>query len=217
VKYFELSAKDALDSSWILFRQPPPEGLVEVRARYADLACPECRKMDERAAVARGLEPDVRLQARGDWVTTDEGFTCCSARARQTLDEAGVAGLRYIPLPADARYLLVVPEEVVRVDLEAWKQCFEYGRPCPRCGRPSEMTGQPTLECFSPPDDALVAFGTDLLQECGWAGAMSIYVSEFVRDILERNRLTGTAHFWELATTTSGTIYWAGMPRSLRR
>lgn len=198
MKYYDLCPHSSRAVNWILFRDQMPEDIIEVRPLYADMACPRCRKLDERAAIRRGIEPQVRIKASKDFTITDDNFNCLSRRAQDVLETAGVKGLGCIKMPGDKKYSIIMPECVVKVDRECWSKCFEYGKPCEECGRPSEMTGLPSLECFTPPEDPWMVFTTDLVQDSGYAASQAVYVSEVVRDVIKRLKLSGLAPFWEL-------------------
>ena len=89
MKYFLLSPKDQRRNTWIIFKE---EARVRLRDRYVDLACTNCKKVDELKAIQRGIDGDVKVSSKDDFLLSDDGFLLFSVRLLQILNNEGVKG-----------------------------------------------------------------------------------------------------------------------------
>ena len=127
MRYYALSPADQPQDNMIFFRwqktqdrfRPefaagPPLWASGGRSRvpremYKDLCCQVCRKIDEFAALARGLDPGIKIKAKTDFVRCFDGPLCCSFRAADVIRGSGAWGVDIIPLPGDPNYFLLWP------------------------------------------------------------------------------------------------------------
>ncbi len=145
MKYFLLVPKDNRWNNWILHHESD-EG-VRLRSRYAHLACHQCGKLDEMAAIQLGIDPDVRIRTRFDFLGVDDGFVCVSSEFLQVLEDGGVKNVSTMALPGDERFSLLLPEREAHVDLE--RSGMEFHRKCSVCGRFRETCLFPALDAVN--------------------------------------------------------------------
>src|SRR4051812_12479707 len=133
--------------------QPDRDGPLVVRPRYRDLICESCGKLDEIAACQRGIDDDVAVRSRKDFVATFEWLNCVSPKFQQVVRGAGIVGLDFVPIPKSAGFAVIAPRRLVPTDL-AKTQMRLIGQPCARCGRYRESCYKPALAAMElPPDE----------------------------------------------------------------
>jgi hypothetical protein len=149
MNYFWLAPKDQRLNNWILHVES--DDGVRLRDRYAGLACSRCRKLDELQALSLGIDADVRIRSRSNFLQTDDGFVCMSADLWQYLTDHALSGASGIAIPGDERYTLVIPEGEDHVDPD--RSGMEFRRACGMCGRTGETCLFPALEAMDLPED----------------------------------------------------------------
>ncbi|GBD36348.1 hypothetical protein HRbin36_01471 [bacterium HR36] len=98
--YYWLVLKDL--NNRILYNESLESGVV-LRPRYAGMRCPSCRKLDEIAAITlNGVDPDVRIRAKSDYLSTADEFICLSKRAYEIVIDHEICGWTFVPLPGIA-------------------------------------------------------------------------------------------------------------------
>lgn len=212
MKYFMIIAKDQPHDNMIFFRwqetddnfKPeftagPPlwatgGGSRVPREIYKDLCCPVCRKIDEFAALARGLDSEIKIKAKTDFVRCFDGSLCCSALAADVIRGGGAWGVDIIPLPGDPHYFLLWPNPQVKTDLE--KCQIHMGHPCAKCGRVEFTTGLMSTLAMELPDKHPCLIGSDIWMEHLVGRTTFLIADEPMRTIIKAARLTGIAQ-WE--------------------
>lgn len=156
-RYCLIFPPDQRHNNWVFSRD-----LVTgrtIRERYAHLPCPnrKCGKFDELKAVRElGIDPDLRIRAKGDFVGTDDGFPCFSHRLLEAMRAAGVGGFEIVPLPADPEYVLALPTVVATTDPDTCG--MQYTLPCRLCSRFGSSSRWPTMQSIVPPGDVNALF-----------------------------------------------------------
>jgi hypothetical protein len=136
MKHYLLVAPDVRQSVWLFYVDEPPGTGPRVRQPYLDLACPICRKIDEVAALTRGLEAGIKLGKRmPEFFHSEDNFPIVSAGFRSFLDSCQATGIKYYDLPSDERFFVAFPEVLFR--LEQHPAAFRTEGHCQTCGRPS--------------------------------------------------------------------------------
>jgi len=73
MRLYNLVPADSRYNDW-LFWYEDAAGCVRPRRTYGDLVCPRCGKLDEPAAVARGIDAGVTIQAKRDFIEMSDGL-----------------------------------------------------------------------------------------------------------------------------------------------
>lgn len=188
MKHFDLTPSGNPATGSVFFESRRGQRPV-LRARYADLACPGCGRLDEYAAVARGIDPSVSLPLKKDFGWNADLLLVAGPGFRRAYTDAGLTGLRFVPL-ASGDTAVILPEVVVPTDPGRSKMRF-IGPPCERCGRYRESLHLPALESMEVPTDDAVVFSSALRPEKSGVRMSKILVSERALGDLQRARLSG--------------------------
>jgi hypothetical protein len=112
------------------------QGKLCAKKAYEDLVCQKCKKIDEKAALRRGVEIDGVVKSRRPFLGSAEDFYVVDERCKMTLSSLLPDEVEYFPLPpshwvASARICLQPnPED----------PGFRCGRDrCRECGRFREV------------------------------------------------------------------------------
>lgn len=187
--YYWLVPKDQRHNNWILYNDSLETGVI-LRPRYAGMQCSSCRKLDETAAIKfKGIDPDVRIHAKSDYLSTDDGFICISRKAYEIVVYHEIGGWNFIPLPGDHHYLIALPERELVTDMQ--KVGMEFHAKCPKCGRYRETCGFPRLESMQLPESPKTVCCSGVWFEnirgrCFW-----FLVHQEIVKIFKAHRLTG--------------------------
>lgn len=190
MKYFELSPKDQRQNTWILYKFID---WVQLRDRYLDLRCPWCRKVDELPALERGIDTDVRVASKADYVMSHEGFILFSARLLALFASEGVKGFRTFPLPGDDRYVVAWPDPLIATD-RSQTGIEVHGEVCPTCQRPHETCFLPRLSSLQLPTERKVLFASEVWVEKSKGRHTWFTTTEDVVAIMKANEITGVEY-----------------------
>ncbi len=185
---FWLIPEDQRFNNWILHHDSPDVG-VSLRERYASYACKKCKKVDEEAAIADGIDREVTIQSKSDFLTTDDGFICVSQRLKELLEDQSVQGVRYLSLPADDRYMVAMPSSCLDTNLE--KVGMECHRPCPVCGRYRETCFFPSLQSIAVPEEPNDLYCPSVFIENTGGRQFLFFTSEDTVRILRSGKISG--------------------------
>lgn len=203
MQWFWLSASEQRYNNWVLYKEATSMRPVHLRARYERFTCPECRKIDEDAALRSGID-NVRLRAKTDLLLTSDNVLCFSEKLRDIFVSHHVMGLEFLEILGQSRYQVVLPTHLVEVDLSKTTFQYEdrdaYGREvtpgfCATCGRP--RLGRylfPTLASLVLPEDPLVVVAPAIPSESPQGKVYWILVSEVVKGIMRENRVSGAGY-----------------------
>lgn len=164
--------------------------ILQARPSYKELQCSVCGKINEEQAFQLPIEEDVRMSSRRSFIGTEDNQICIDRRMMQMLIDADVTGLRYVPLPADERFVLVLPEVFVPTDKEIAGLLYVEPK-CPNCGRYEGIYRKPSLVSMTLPDDPNLIFSSNAWLE-GRLGRLTILMaSEQTVTLLKKSKVTG--------------------------
>src|SRR4051812_41494729 len=106
--YWLIADPDPSFANWILWRYADIAGKT-LRLRYATFQCPNCKKVDELAAVKAGIDEDVEIKSRSDITTTFDHFLVVKEKVVRVFESLSVKGIRWQPLPGGKFYLVASP------------------------------------------------------------------------------------------------------------
>jgi hypothetical protein len=187
VKLYNLIPVDSYFDNW-LFRYEDTAGFLRPRAMYADLLCPVCRKLDEIAAIKRGIDPAVTIKSRCDVIELTDGLIATSGRATAAFQNQGIKGLRFIQIPG-GNHSVVWPEVLVRTDLNT--AGFQFGPKCRACGRHREVCVGPLAQSLTIPEDPMVVFASEVWNEDLIGRVLWLFAQEPVINALAGKGLSG--------------------------
>ena len=72
MKLYNLVPTDSRYNEWLFWYQDEA-GYVRPSQFYADLVCELCGKLDEVAAINRGIDPNITIRSKRDFIGTTEG------------------------------------------------------------------------------------------------------------------------------------------------
>lgn len=172
------------DQDFILKYFDESEDRVRLRPRYADLACPRCKRLDPGQALSRGVDEAVVLRnRRRDLYESFEYLYVMSDRSVQTLRSVTDA-VDYYPIPSTPGYSVAWPKLVIAPDPRSG--AFEMDHPCTECGRYNNVVwGRGPI--LPPSDAAIGAFALASSQGVclAWFG------SQEVHDAIRQAKLKG--------------------------
>ena len=151
MKYYWLTPKDQRRNNWILHCETASG--VSLRTKYADLQCTKCRKVDELVAIERGIDADVSIYSKSDFLTSDDGFVAVSKRFRDSLASHNVSNISFVSIPASDNYFIMLPNAFAAIVSD--NVGMEFHRKCTTCGRFRETCFFPVLESFAVNPDPL--------------------------------------------------------------
>ncbi len=202
MNFFYLLQLDDNKTNFILFLDPMKDdrkkkprrkdGSVFLKARpsYEALQCNVCWKINEEQAFQLPIEEDVKMSSRRSFIGTEDNQICIDRRMMQILVDANITGLRCVPLPADERFVLVLPTVFVPTDEKI--AAFNYEEPrCPNCGRYEGVYRMPSLASLTPPDDPNLIFSPNVWLENRLGRKTLLIASEKVVALLKKNKFTG--------------------------
>jgi hypothetical protein len=193
VKYFWLSSKDQYYNNWIFFKESSSKG-VQLRERYQGLCCPlwRCRKFDELVAIQLGIEPDVKIQSRSDFLTTNDGLICVSQKVCDVISQHGIVGFRLVKLPGDERYTIGLPSLVAETDLDT--SGMEFHGQCPNCGRYRETCLCPITKSMKLPTNSRAIICPSVNMESTRGREFWYLTTKEVVDIFRKHKLSGVEY-----------------------
>ena len=185
---YNLIPRDSRVFDW-LFWDDDDDGPRRPKGIYADLRCRRCGKLDEVAAISRGIDPSLTIQSGRDFIGTMDGMKVGGKRAKEAFEEEGIRGIRYIPLPGHNHWVLW-PEVRVRTDLNLAGFQLE-GRKCGLCGRYPEVLVGPLWPSLDVPEDPMVVFASEVWNEDPIGRVLWLFAQEPVAKALKKRRLSG--------------------------
>src|SRR5262245_6265853 len=76
-----------------------------VMQQYADLVCQRCGKVDERAALARGIQASVTVKSKRPFLGSDDDFYLLDERAKKAISGILPEYIEYYRLPSSPYYV----------------------------------------------------------------------------------------------------------------
>jgi hypothetical protein len=133
---YNVSPHDSVHSPFILFRMNA-EGRLAVMEEYGDLVCPKCHKVDERAALTRGILDEVVVRSKRPFVASLDCFFLVDDQGRKVFSEVLPDALDYFPIPSSGFYVATGSEKLQPDPADPGFR-FVGGR-CAVCRRPREV------------------------------------------------------------------------------
>ena len=191
MKYFWLSPKNQRHNNWLFYTESMETG-IRLREQYVPLQCAKCKKFDQIAAIDIGISPDVKIRSKSDYLISSDGLICVSEAAQKVLLEVCPTSVRFVPLPGDSRYSILLPTSFVPTDPA--KSHMEFHRPCQLCGRFRETCLFPALASMSLPSGSNVFACPDLALEGYRERRFWFLASEDVVSALRAAKLSGVEY-----------------------
>jgi hypothetical protein len=138
--YYQISSHDSRQSPFVL-RVIDSDGKCVVRPAYRDLVCQKCKKVDEKAALARGISGDVRVKSDRPFLLSMDDFYLVDERARAVLSSLLSGVIEFHPIPA-AGYCVASATRWLVPEPSNPGLRFAGGR-CRECGRAREVVWGP--------------------------------------------------------------------------
>jgi len=188
LKLYNLVPTDSPVNDW-LFWYEDAAGFLRPRQAYEDLVCPVCGKVDEVAAIDKGLDPEITIRSKGDITELSDGLIGASRRAKEIFQNEGIKGLRFIQIQKK-NYWVLWPEVRVRTDLNT--AGFEFvGPKCYACGRYREVCVGPLSRSLTIPNDPMVVFASEIWNEDMRGRVLWLFAQRPVIEALNKRRLSG--------------------------
>lgn len=201
----EIVPKDWAHNLWLFGYDDDDKGHM-VHTAYRDLVCPQCGKLDERAARQRGARSgSLRLWTTGklrrDIVWTDDGQILVSSRAAQVIAEidGGCGSLLQL---ADSDYQVYVPPEVScdlgsagheyhSLDSTTGTTALNQAPKCAWCGRHLQMLFSPVISTFGIVSGLPALFTTEYRFESTRGEIVQLFAQEAAVQAMKAVRLGG--------------------------
>lgn len=180
----ELCAEDS-DQEWLFF-QDNDEGILIPRGEYADLACWTCGKIDEIAALKRGVL-NIVFDTDDDVVLSAEDWLCVSPKFVALYTQLGISGLEFIPTRGG--FFAVLCTNVIEIDPTT--AGFEELKRCAACERPQERIVGPMATSFGHIRDRDSFFTASIPNENVRAMHQRIFTSQRVSNAFPASQLAG--------------------------
>lgn len=187
--YYRLISSGDFVDTWVYYYMHPVLERMTLRDRYASLACGRCGKFDEYNALRLGVDDDVVVSARRDYVDTADDAICVSDRFKRACEIEGIRGIDFVPLRG-GRYFVVRPTVIAPVD-PATCGIKYIGEPCPACGRYRESIFPPRIDSMTKPEDPMTVFSPSLRSEKHKCQYAEIFMTDQVASLLKRHDLRG--------------------------
>ena len=185
---FILFTQDIRPQHW-LFWTHDAAGCLIPRVEFKDLVCAECGKLDELAALARGVPASLKIKSRHDFISSDDDFVLVSAWARTFLASLHLQGVEFLSMPSDPNYFVLLPTCLLpTADLTSFTI---VGEPCASCGRYREVAGFPELASRPIPTDGSWLFGSQFRSESVRGRRSLPFVTDDVASAIVAAKLTG--------------------------
>ncbi len=180
-------------------RDPPRTGPLRFRSMYADLVCRKCHRVNEWAALNRGVSDEFALPPlKRDAITTCDDFLVVTKRLHDALARVPGLDVHTFKVPSSPDHIVLFPKRQFHpppdarvytpVEPPQLGDAFQVrGRPCRKCGRIGMMTFW--LHWFNVPPDVVLA---GAMIEVGRPGVSIEWIaSQAVGDVITQGRFTG--------------------------
>ncbi len=119
-----------------ILRRIDDSGRLVVKDEYSDLVCKTCRKVDEKAALARGVQNAIAITSKRSFIISTDFFYLVNQRIQQLLRSITDL-IDFVPVPA-TNFLIASPR--IRVEPVEIDPGFRFGGArCVECHRPREV------------------------------------------------------------------------------
>ena len=164
------------------------QGKVKGRSRIRGFILPKCLKLDETAAIERGIVP-FEFKTSYDYNASSDGFLCISVRAKKAIEMGGFDGFEYHKVKTlDGRNIYLA---VCNVFVSMKKSQFRFDSKCPSCKRWRWTGGLSRVSAIDFPKNPRTIFMADLPLESGFGRQSLPYASEVFVKYMHDNKMTG--------------------------
>lgn len=179
-------------------RDPPRTASFRFRSMYADLVCRKCNRVNELAALTRGISHKFVVPLHRDAITTCDHFLVVTQRLHDVLIRVPGLEVHSFAVPSSPDHLVLFPKRQFHpppdarlytpVEPPQLGDAFQVrGHPCRKCGRIRSMTFWP--HWFSVPPDVVLA---GAMIEVGRPGVSIEWIaSQAVVDVIQQEEFTG--------------------------
>lgn len=126
---------DSVNQPFVLRRMK--QGKLAVMAEYDDLVCKTCHKVDERAALLRGIQKEVVVQSRRPFLGSSDDFYLLDERSKQVFSALLPDCIDYFRIPSGTFYVAWAKKCLQPEETDPGYR-FLNGR-CKECGRAREV------------------------------------------------------------------------------
>jgi hypothetical protein len=113
------------------------DGKLAVRDEYEALVCKKCRKVNELAALAQGIQKEVVVRSKRPFLGSADDFNLLDERAKQAFATLFPNEIEFFPIPTGP---YCVASAKVCLQPEESNPGFRFAVPrCVECGRPGEV------------------------------------------------------------------------------
>jgi hypothetical protein len=141
--------RDSAHEPFVLRRMG--ERKLVVMEEYQDLVCQKCGKVNEQAALARGIQGEVVVKSKRPFLGSADEFYLLNERGKQTFSGILPDQIDYYRIPGSAFYVACAR---IRLEPEESDPGFQFIRArCKQCGRPGEVIwgkGRPRIGGIKP-------------------------------------------------------------------
>lgn len=185
---FELCPIDDRRDHWVFYSDDAHDHLV-VRPQYGDLVCGGCGKVNEDAALERGVSPDFLVRSSKDWLGTGESWVVVTSAFQQVVQDNNLQGLTFVSMPSDEEHYLAICTCLAQTDRE--KAGFQTKNRCSVCRRPGERYEGPLVDGLVVPESPMTFFSSEVANESVKASYRPIFAQKPLVDILKRHAISG--------------------------
>lgn len=187
MKIYTCCSDDDTQEHWLFFEDVG--GRLKVRTEYRDLACSSCGKIDEQAALRRGVSSNFAVRAKKDWIGTSDDYVCMTLRLRNIIESNGFRGLVFLEIPEAPNHFVVNCVNLVRTD--EVKAGFENHGKCPTCGRFADRLIGPLIDGMAVPTEDDTFFASAIANESVHVSYRPIFASERIVKVLKAAKIKG--------------------------
>lgn len=188
MKYFYLTSTDRRTNDFVFYKYWERPGLY-LTPELEELVCRVCKKLDQDAAIRRGLsQGDIRT--RVDWFHATDGPLCVSAKGKSAIETSGAEGLTFQRFLSARKkeFWMVASSRHVPTERSA---DMTFGPACAGCGRYRYILGLPRVRSFQLPADDKIVFESSIPSETEFGLLTWLVASQPVVDRLRAARLSG--------------------------
>lgn len=163
-------------------------GRLSVAAEYKDIACPKCLKVDEDAAIGRGIVP-FEFRTSFDYVASSDGFLCVSTRVKQAIEQSHFVGLEFHKVTTKGGVVIYLA--VCNIFVSANEAEFRFEDRCSSCGRWGWTGKLPSQSAVSLPGRPTEIFQLDVPIESGFGRNSLPFASDLFVRFMRNENFTG--------------------------
>ena len=138
MKYYQLSIEDVPLSEFLFREAGESKTNLRFRKLYLDLVCTRCRKLDEIAALRRGIDLDVSFKFARDIMMSSDDQVIVSARFRDMVQSVAPDEIEFYEIPSNCALSVAIPK--ILISPAEKDDAFNITGKCGLCGRYTEAT-----------------------------------------------------------------------------